>query len=295
MSQSNTSRTNRLLGYPADARLLIINADDFGMCHAVNEAVFRAFHIGFLRSTTLMVPCPWALHAMHFIRDHPEFPFGVHLTAISDWDDYRWGPVTSKEKVPSLLNSAGYFHNFEQMPGFLAHVKLAELELEFRNQIEIVLAAGLQPTHLDWHSLRIGGREDIADLMLNLARDYGLALRVAGQAQIEKVQNQGLPTNDYDFLDSYHLNPVGKSMHFMKMLRELPAGLSEWAVHPALDNAELLAIERESNHIRQTDFDFLMSQEAIEIVKEEGIILLDYRALQKLWMKNKWARRSEAL
>jgi hypothetical protein len=67
------------------------------------------------------------------------------------------------------------------------------------------------------------------------------------------------------------------------MFRELPAGLSEWAVHPGLDNAELLAIEGNSRHIRQRDFDFLISQEAKDIAKEEGIILLDYRALQAVW------------
>src|SRR6185436_6377252 len=118
MSQIHQSETNKLLGYPDDARLLIINADDFGMCHSVNEAIFRALRQGVLRSTTLMVPCPWALHALHFLADHPEFPFGVHLTVLSDWVDYRWGPVASKEKVPSLINSEGYFYNFEHMPLF---------------------------------------------------------------------------------------------------------------------------------------------------------------------------------
>jgi chitin disaccharide deacetylase len=63
----NKGQTNHLLGYPVDARLLIINADDFGMCHAINEAIFRALKQGVLGSTTLMVPCPWALHAMHFL------------------------------------------------------------------------------------------------------------------------------------------------------------------------------------------------------------------------------------
>src|SRR5512143_1883663 len=108
----NKGQANRLLGYPADARLLIVNADDFGMCHAINEAVMRAFPQGVLSSTTLMVPCPWALHAMHSLADHPEIPFGIHLTVISDWVDYRWGPVTPREKVPSLVNKAGYFYNF---------------------------------------------------------------------------------------------------------------------------------------------------------------------------------------
>jgi len=279
----NKGQTNQLLGYPLDARLLIINADDFGMCHAVNEAVFRAYQNGILCSTTLMVPCPWGLHAMHFLADHPEIPFGVHLTVISDWADYRWGPVTSRGKVPSLLDEAGYFNNFEHMPGFLANVSLDELEMEFRTQIEAVLAARLHPSHLDWHSLRISGREDIFDVMLRLAKEYGLALRVYGKSLIEKVLSQGLPVNDYDFLDSYHLDPATKPARYAQMLRELPEGLSEWAIHPAIDNEELLAIKHEANHIRQTDFDFLISQEAKDIVKEEGIILLDYRALQEVW------------
>lgn len=278
-------QTNRLLGYPPDARLLIINADDFGMCHSVNEAVFRAFQHGLLHSTTLMVPCPWAPHAMHILADHPEISFGIHLTVISDWVDYRWGPVAPREKVPSLINADGYFYNFEQMPRFLAQVNFEELALEFRSQIAAVLSAGLKPTHLDWHSLRIDNRPDISDVMLKLAREYGLALRVRGREQIEKVQRMGLPVNDYDFMDSYMLDPVDKASRYIQMLRELPVGLSEWAVHPALDDAELLAIEREANHIRQTDFDFLTSQEAQAIVEEEGIILLDYRPLQTIWQK----------
>lgn len=269
-----------------DARLLIINADDFGMCNSVNEAIIGAVKEGVVRSTSLMVPCPWALHARHFLADHPEIPFGVHLTVISEWVDYRWGPVTPRDKVTSLINPAGYFCNFEQMPGFLAQVQFDQLEMEFRAQIEVVLDAGLEPTHLDWHSLRIGGRADILDLMFRLAKEYGLALRVAGRSFIEKLQSQGLPTNDTDFLDSYGLDPANKSARYAQILHELPVGLTEWAVHPGLDNSELLAIEPDGNHVRQTDFDFLTSQAAKDIVKEEGIILLDYRALQAIWRGN---------
>jgi predicted glycoside hydrolase/deacetylase ChbG (UPF0249 family) len=220
---------------------------------------------------------------MHFLADHPEIPFGIHLTVISDWVDYRWGPLTPKEKVSSLINEMGTFYNFENMPKFLAQVQLDQLEMEFRAQIESVLAAGLQPTHLDWHSLRIGGRQDIADLMFRLAREYGLALRVGRGSSIEKVQSKNLPASDYDFLDSYLLDPVDKSARFAQLLRELPAGLSEWAIHPGLDTPELSAIEHEGRHFRQADFDFLMSQAASDIVKEEGIILLDYRPLQIIW------------
>jgi chitin disaccharide deacetylase len=267
MSRSRKSETNKLLGYPGDARLLIINADDFGMCNAINEAVFRTLVEGTLCSTTLMVPCPWALHAIHWLQENPDIPFGVHLTAISDPDDYAWGPLTARDKVPSLVSEAGYFYNFARMPEFLAQVSLDELEAEFRAQIEAVLAARLKPTHLDWHALRLAGRTDIHDLMTGLAKEYGLALRVRGR----------------DWIESYMMGTVDKAAHYARLLRELPAGLSEWAVHPGLDSSELLAIEPDGDHSRQLDFDFLMSAEAREIIKQEGIILLSYRPLQALW------------
>jgi len=287
----NKGQANRLLGYPADARLLIINADDFGMCHSVNQAIMRCLGEGVVRSTTVMAPCPWSFQAMRFLADHPEIPCGVHLTVISDPDDYRWGPVTSKDKVPSLINREGNFYNFDQMPGFLARVQLDELEMEFRAQIETVLAAGIKPSHLDWHALRIGGRADMVDLMARLALEYELALRVYGQASIEALQSHGLPTNDYDFLDSYMLDPANKPALYGQLLRELPAGLSEWAVHPGLDSPELLAIEPGGNHVRQADFDFWTSQAAKDIVKAEGIVLLDYRALQAVWRRDPASRR----
>jgi predicted glycoside hydrolase/deacetylase ChbG (UPF0249 family) len=253
------------------------------MCHATNAAIFRTLKEGIVQSTTLMVPCPWALHAMHWLRDNPEVAFGVHLTAICDGADYRWGPLTARDKVPSLVDETGYFYRFERMAEFFAQVNLDQLEVEFRAQIEAVLAAGLKPTHLDWHSLRIGARPDILDVMIGLAKAYGLALRVMGQPVIEKVQSQGLPTNDYDFLDSYLLDIVDKPARYAQLLRELPAGLSEWAVHPGLDSAELLTIEPGANHFRQTDFDFLMSAEAREVIAQEGITLLSYAPLQADW------------
>ena len=280
---ASNSQTNQLLGYPADARILIINADDFGMCHAVNEAIVGSLSEGIVRSTSLMVPCPWAIQATHFLADHPEIPFGVHLTAISDSANNRWRPLTAREDGPSLVDNAGYFYDFEHMREFLAQVRLDQLEIEFRAQIESVLAAGLRPTHLDWHSLRISSRADIFDVMFRLAREYGLALRVFSRSRIDELQSRGFPTNDHDVLDSYLLDPVNKAARYAELLHELPAGLSEWAVHPGLDTPEFLAIEPAGDHIRQRDFDFWTSQQAKDIVRAEGIILMDYRPLQAVW------------
>jgi chitin disaccharide deacetylase len=84
MNTENTARTNSLLGYPADSRLLFVNADDFGMCHAVNVAIIRSLEEGIVRSCSVMVPCPWALHALTWLQEAPDVPFGVHLTSVSE-------------------------------------------------------------------------------------------------------------------------------------------------------------------------------------------------------------------
>ncbi len=275
-------RASELLGYPADARLLIINCDDFGMYHAINEAIFRSLTEGVARSTTVMMPCPWGLHALQVLGEHPEFAFGVHLTLVCDYGNYKWGPVASRERVPSLVDESGYFYRYERIPELLAEAKVEELEVEFRAQIEIVLAAGLKPSHLDWHCLYEGGRPDVFDLTVGLAREYGLAVRVNAAASIERLQGQGLPTNDYDMMDSYRLETEGKTARYVQMLRGLPVGLTEWAIHPSLGNAESQAIDG-GWPVRKADFDFLISREARETVKEEGIILLDFRALQAVW------------
>lgn len=83
-------RINRLLGYPAEARLLVSNADDFGMCHAVNEAIIGTLQTGIICSITPMVLCPWAQHAMHFLAKYSTVAFGVHLAAVSERADARF-------------------------------------------------------------------------------------------------------------------------------------------------------------------------------------------------------------
>jgi predicted glycoside hydrolase/deacetylase ChbG (UPF0249 family) len=279
---SNHLQTNELLGYPPDARLLILNNDDFGMCHAINEATIQAIKEGAATSCTLMAPCPWALHALHLLKENPGIAFGVHLTAVSEAIYYRWGPLTSKENAPSLVDEAGYFYSEERIPEFLAQVNLVELELEFRAQIEAVMAAGLKPTHLDSHCLINTRRADIFDMTVGLAREYGLAMRVTGQPLIEKIQRQGLPVNDYNLLDSYNVATGDKPAYYFKSLRELPAGLTEWAIHPAWLTDELKAISA-SWPVRQADFEFLMSPETREIIRQEGIIVLNYQPLQELW------------
>jgi chitin disaccharide deacetylase len=285
MSQLQKSQSNRLLGYPDDARLLIINADDFGLCQGINYAILDTITKGVVCSTTLMIPCPWASHAMKLLARNPDIAFGVHLTVICETVDGRWAPFAPADKVPSLIDETGNCFSYERIPEFLARAQLDEVELEFRTQIEVVLQANLKPTHLDWHCLHNGGRHDIFEMTVSLAKEYGLAVRVAGQAESETLQKRGLPTTDHGLMDSFRLDTVDKSARYIQMLRELPVGLTEWAVHPGFDDAELQTIQPDGAQVRQTDFDFLMSPEAHEAIEQEGIVLLNYRPLQEIWQK----------
>lgn len=277
------SQTNRLLGYPDDARLLILNADDLGMYDAINEGVLRAFKEGLVRSTSLMVPWPSAGSAMKILAENPDLPFSVHLSVICDIPTYRVRPLVGADKAPSLVDETGTFHLSDNMDTFLAQARLDELEAEFRAQIETVLNAGLKPTHLDWHCLHSGGRADIFDMTMGLAMSYGLALRVGSQPHIGQVHQSGLPCDDYDLLDSFTVDIPTKNAQYAQLLHGLPPGLSEWAVHPSTGDAASQAIDPGGWQVRRSDFDFLISPEAREIIRQEGITLLDYRPLQQVW------------
>lgn len=276
--------TNRLLGYPDDARLLIVNADDFGLCHGSNEATLCAWRDGIVTSASLMAPCPWAPHAIQILRENPDLPFGVHLTIIREFAPYRWGPITPAPDVRSLVDERGHFlDDNTQREQLVAQADIREVEIEFRAQVETVLRAGLQPTHLDFHCLADGGRDDIFDLAVDLARESGFAVRVHFARHAERLRQQGLPVNDHPVLDSYSMDPATKHQAYIRLLRELPAGLSEWAVHPSLGNDETRALEPGSWHVRKADLDFVTSSDARRVIGEEGIVLLDYRTLQALW------------
>jgi hypothetical protein len=135
------------LGYPRDAKLLIVHADDLGMAHSVNAATIKAFETGLVNSGSIMVPCPWLSEIATYARANPQADLGLHLTLTSEWTSFRWGPVSSRDRVSSLLDKDGYFHLTESDAAAKADPK--QVEMEITAQIEKARALGIQPTHLD--------------------------------------------------------------------------------------------------------------------------------------------------
>jgi hypothetical protein len=128
--------------------------------------------------------------------------------------------------------------------------------------------------------LRNGGRTDIYDLTLRLAKEYHLAIRTHGGIETADLNRQRLPANDHELLDSFSVPTEDKPDRYFAMLAELPAGLTEWAIHPGLGDDASQQTDPAGWPVRKADFDFAMSPRAKEIIDQEGIILLDYRPLQ---------------
>ena len=83
------------LGFAPEDRLVIIHADDIGMCHASVAAYRDLMDAGLVSSAAVMVTCPWFPLVAEYCRQHPDADMGVHLTLTSEWDSYRWGPIST--------------------------------------------------------------------------------------------------------------------------------------------------------------------------------------------------------
>ncbi|MGH9456535.1 MAG: polysaccharide deacetylase family protein, partial [Thermoanaerobaculia bacterium] len=164
------------LGYPPDAKLLIIHADDLGMTHSVNAASIAALESGTITSASIMVPCPWFPEIAAWAREHPEADLGLHLTLTSEWEDYRWGPVLSKDRVPSLLDEDGYFYTRENQAA--ASARPEEAEAEIRAQIARAREFGIEPTHLDAHMRTLHQNAALFAALLRVAREKGIPAAV---------------------------------------------------------------------------------------------------------------------
>jgi chitin disaccharide deacetylase len=277
---------SELLGFAPDARVLIVNCDDLGLHDAVNAGIVDSIENGIATSCSLISPGPAAVEAMRLLRERPHIPFGIHLALIRDSPDYCWGPAAAKADVPSLLDpDTGelYVDTPVRRAALLAGARIEDVERELRAQVGPVLDAGLVPTHLDWHCLADGGRPDILDLSIALAAEYGLAVRVWLDVGRARARELGKPVVDNDFLDSFSVDLDGKAATYERLLRGQQPGLTEWAVHPAIGTPDWRAIEPTGWRVRATDHAFLTSARARQVLAEEGISVIDYRPLQKIW------------
>ena len=268
------------LGYGAEAKLVIINADDLGSCHSANVGVFECLATGTVTSATLMVPCPWAREASSRYRGED---IGVHLTVNAEYELYRWGPITH---APSLLGGDGGFPR--TVEDVWDHADLDEVRRECRAQIERAILWGFDVSHLDAHMGTLQLRPEFFDVYLELALEFGLPLRMVstGHGALRRVPGPGGGGRGRRRL--HRPLPPGARGGLAADLREGPSppcgpGVTELFLHPAVDSAELRSLATDDWEARVDDHRIICDEDWVRrALDEAGAILIGYRPLRDL-------------
>jgi chitin disaccharide deacetylase len=286
-----SQRRNRVtiaerLGFGSKSKLLIINADDFGLCTEQNLATADALRYGIVNSASIMVPTAGFKEACAIVRAQPVVDLGVHLTLNSEWQSQRWGPVLDANTVPSLVDDNAYF--WPTRAQTVASSRAEEVEAELRAQIEAALAAGIDVTHLDSHMFSLNNRRsDLLRVYLRLAYHYRLPVRAARVTLFgwqrfyslpDEADQLGILYPDH-FAVLSRIWPSRTEAMWAALLRSLPAGLTEVACHPAYAGGKLAQFAGDIVQ-READLRCFLSNTARRIIRDQGIQLVGYRLLR---------------
>ena len=274
-------------------KYLIINADDYGLCKASNEAVDQLFKEGAITTATLMVPCPYAEDAVRRAKENPKMCIGLHITTTAEYDTYRWGPIDQSCK--SLTDSDGYF--YRTAADNLAHAEKEEMLREIKAQFQWMEKRGLPPEHVDSHMATVYGLHGFSCMseviqlcakkklhfrfphMCNFPKEApeSLKKRVEKDIQNADALRVGLPnalfTNDYDIKPEETYESFRDN--YIKMLDDLPEGVSELFMHPCIETDQLKSINSQWKK-RVWEYQTLLDPVFQSAIKHRDIRLTSY-------------------
>jgi chitin disaccharide deacetylase len=289
------------LGFSPDDRVIIIHTDDIGMCQASVEAFADLAEFGLISSGAVMVPCPWFIEAAAYGRDQPGADLGVHLTLTSEYDRYRWGPISTRDSASGLLDEQGFFH--KDSPDVWAKADPEAAVAELDAQISRALAEGMHLTHIDTHMGTVA-HPSIIPGYIQLAIKYGLppmiprlsADELMGVGNVDEataqmingmihtLEEMGMPL--LDGLTGLQLvDATDRFQQAKQALRALKPGLTHFIIHPSKDTPELRQI-MPTWACRVADYETFMSEATREFIRQEGIQVIGYQALKDLMPTN---------
>ncbi|MDQ6418053.1 polysaccharide deacetylase family protein [Paenibacillus sp. LHD-117] len=294
----------KALGYNESDRLLLVNADDYGLCHAVNLSAQELLEKGVISSATLMMPCAWAREAALWSAERPNLDVGIHFTFTSEWEPYKWGPVTRHADVSSLVTNEGYFP--ADTKTFELQADSEQVRIELISQIERALALGMAPSHADNHMGSLYGLQTGKHFMaevLDVCAEYGLPFRLPryittepGQVAPPEMEEQarqvasladskGVVILDYLIGLPFRLQEGETYDSFKSAMKEvltgLQPGVTELIIHPSLASDELNVFHLEPEK-RDMEHRLFQDEEIKKCLEDEGIRLIRWSELRKL-------------
>ena len=293
MTGASACALARSLGLADDARLVIAHQDDVGMCHSANAAFATLAGKGFITCGSVMVPCPWFREVAAMAEADPALDIGVHLTLTSEWEHYRWRPISTASRASGLIDGDGFM--WRRVPMLRQHVVAEAAEAEMRAQIDTALAAGIQVTHLDTH-MGAALTPELIDVYLRLGRDYGLPILFPrGASGYIGVLNMGpvdpaiydqraadIEASGNPVVDQVALTPGVPSGESDKTYRDLvaaaPPGLSFMAFHCCAPG-DIEAIVPPRAHWRTDEFRIFQDSGFLDWVAGTGIRPIGFREI----------------
>jgi predicted glycoside hydrolase/deacetylase ChbG (UPF0249 family) len=276
----------RELGFAGDDRVVLVHADDVGMCGASVDAFFELVGGELRVSGSAMVPCACFAEVAALCRARDDVDIGVHLTLTSEWDGYRWGPISKCDRASGLIDDDGYFHHNQNA---WRSIDRAAARAEIEAQVDRALAAGIDVTHIDTHMCACL-HPCLADDYLALGRARGVPVLVTRQpgwlaalspARVERWECDGLPVFDDFRMLALDEPAAGGLERAKRAFEELAPGMTVVVAHPAADTPELRAIALDWRQ-RVEDFEALRDPRLARHLSALGVELIDWRALREL-------------
>ena len=220
--------TAELLGYPASARLLVVNIDDTGIHPAFSEGAFEVMKAGLVKSTSIMVTDrndDELRRIARIAREHPDWGFGIHLWITSSFQEaHPWKTVLPRKLVPTLYNKKGFPRSRDVDVD--RNVDPREAALEFEAQIKKALSYGIPLTHIDSHmgtyyrdSLYPGAEKKALRMAaISIAEKYKLPITMhtfskKAEPEIRYLDSIGLIRPD-TFFGIYDLEAINRSLGY---------------------------------------------------------------------------------
>ncbi len=274
---------SQLLGLPPSSKLLIIHADDLGMCQSVNQATFIALEEGSVSSASAMVPCPAFAEVAERAKEHPQYDIGIHSTLISEHARCKWGPVSNTHHGPEMVDEQGYF--WPRNDRLLASPQAIGEEISA--QITAAKKSGLNPTHLDSHTFSVA-RPAYIPIYVQTARRFELPFLITDHWHSYCSPDDPAAANDVMVEDVFQagrdLTPSSLEDFYLSVPAQVRPGLSQLIVHPAFDDAELRSIyegrEAYGAAWRQRDFEVMRSQRFKSALRENDIQVVNWGMIQ---------------
>jgi len=296
------------LGYPKGAKVIILHVDDAGMSFDSNEGVAKSMNNGVANSTSIMMPCGWVPGMFAYLKKHPETDAGLHLTLTSEWDQYRWGPLSGKAAVPGLVDKEGAM--WKSVRDVVMHASADEVYKEIKSQLDRSRTAGWEPTHFDSHMGTLFGSESFLRKYLQLGMEEKIPVMFPGGHNtmimksesgtfLKKEQtdmigqmlwNAGLPVLDdlhnvsYGF--SYPKSTVSDkelqkiaTTYYLNSFKELQPGVTMVIMHCTAPTEVFDKISG-SGITRKADLLAMQSPELKKYLEDNKIILTTWRELK---------------